>query len=243
VTLAISVVMPAHNEAELLELSVNDVVDGLRSRGSQFEVLVVENGSADATAAIAASLADRIPEVTTRSLDRADYGRAMRTGLAEARGDTVVHFDVDYYDLAFVDEAVALLMAASAPAIVVGSKRALGSRDGRHWSRRLVTWVFSTVLRVGFGLRVSDTHGMKASVRARVDPIARRCRFDGDLFDTELVIRAERAGLGVAEVPVSVEERRPSRTSIAGRVGRTLAGLVRLRIALWRERGARDAPA
>jgi glycosyltransferase involved in cell wall biosynthesis len=243
VTLAISVVMPAHNEADLLELSVNEVVDGLRSRGRQFEVLVIENGSVDATAAIAASLAERIPEVMTQSFDRANYGRAMRAGLTEARGDTVVHFDVDYYDLAFVDQAVARLTAASGPAIVVGSKRARGSRDARHWSRRLVTWGFTTVLRVGFGLRVSDTHGMKASTRARIDPIARRCLFDVDLFDTELVIRAERAGLGVAEVPVSVEERRPSRTSVWGRVARALGGLVRLRIALWRERGATDAPA
>jgi hypothetical protein len=76
---------------------------------------------------------------------------------------------------------------------------------------------------------------MKVLVRAQVAPIARRCRFDADLFDTELVIRAERAGLRVAELPVTVEERRPSRTSIAGRVVRSLVGLARLRIVLWRE--------
>jgi glycosyltransferase AglD len=122
----------------------------------------------------------------------------------------------------------------------VASKRAPGSRDKRPWPRRFVTAVFSWLLRVGFSLSVSDTHGMKAMRRARIEPLVRRCRFASDLFDTELVIRAERAGLGVAELPARAEERRPSRTPIWRRVPRTLAGLVALRIALWREgRGCR----
>jgi len=76
---------------------------------------------------------------------------------------------------------------------------------------------------------------MKAMRRATVEPIARRCRNGTDLFDTELVLRADRAGLVVTEVPVTVEERRPSRTPIARRILRTMIGLVRLRIQLWRE--------
>jgi hypothetical protein len=99
----------------------------------------------------------------------------------------------------------------------------------------MVTATFSLLLRVAFGLRVSDTHGMKALRRAAVEPIARRCRFGTDLFDTELVLRAERVGLAIAELPVAVEERRPSRTPIWRRVPRTLAGLARLRLTLWRE--------
>ena len=71
--------------------------------------------------------------------------------------------------------------------------------------------------------------------REAVEPIARRCRNGTDLFDTELVLRAERAGLKIAEVPVTVEEHRPPRTPIGRRVARTMIGLVRLRIQLWRE--------
>ena len=54
--------------------------------------------------------------------------------------------------------------------------------------------------------------------RAAVAPIARRCRFGKDLFDTELILRAERAGLRTGEIPVTVVERRPARTSILRRV-------------------------
>ncbi|HEX6310108.1 MAG TPA: glycosyltransferase family 2 protein [Acidimicrobiia bacterium] len=232
----LSVVMPAHNERALLESSVRDVADGLRARGRPFEILVVENGSVDDTLSRARRLASETPELRVESHARADYGRALRTGLLAATGDVVVTFDVDYYDLAFLDDAVELIERAARPVdVVIASKRAAGARDERPLLRRLVTATFSVLLRIGFGLRVSDTHGMKALQRARVEPLARRCRFGGDLFDTELVLRAERAGLDVAELPVTVQERRPSRTPIWRRVPRTLVGLVRLRIALWRE--------
>jgi hypothetical protein len=118
---------------------------------------------------------------------------------------------------------------------VVGSKRAPGAEDQRSWPRRFVTWAFSSLLRILFGLQVSDTHGMKAMRRDAVVPLAGQCRFDADLFDTELVIRAERADLAVTEIPVRVEERRPSRTSIVRRATRSLWGLARLRVVLWRE--------
>lgn len=230
--------MPAHNEEDFLGTSVHEVVEGLRARGSTFEVIVVENGSSDSTRSLATTLAHEVEEVSVCTIDHADYGLALRTGLLASRGTIVVNFDVDYYAVEFVEQATAVIGDGARPAIVVGSKRAPGASDTRSWARRGVTWAFATLLRVGFRLGVSDTHGMKALVRARVVPLVSACRFDADLFDTELVIRAERAGLGVAEIPVTVRERRPSRTSIARRVPRSIWGLVRLRVALWREGAA-----
>ncbi len=229
--------MPAHNEAVLLEDSVRGVVDGLRGRRADFEVLVVENGSQDETRALAERLARDDEEVSLRVLERADYGRALRTGLLAADGDVVVNFDVDYTDLGFLDAAVRRLGEEDPPAIIVGSKRAPGAQDRRSWPRRFVTWVFASLLRIGFGLGVSDTHGMKALRRDVVLPLGRACRCDGELFDTELILRAERAGLAVAELPVTVAERRPSRTSITRRALRTLVGLARLRWVLARDPG------
>ena len=60
-------------------------------------------------------------------------------------------------------------------------------------------------------------------------------RFGTDLFDTELILRAERAGLPTTEIPVRVEETRPSRSPIVRRVVRSLVGLARLRVVLWRD--------
>jgi glycosyltransferase AglD len=239
--------MPAHNEAALLDASVGEILRGLRERGLSFEVLVVENGSTDATLTLAADLAAREPEVVTHTRPAADYGEAIRDGILTAQGDAIVLFDVDYYDLEFLDRALARLDDATgasspptlAPAIVVGSKRAPGTSDRRPWPRRAVTAGFAMILRVGFGLSVSDTHGMKLMRRAAVEPLARECRTGADLFDTELILRAERAGLVVAELPVTVRELRPSRTPILRRALRTVFGLVRLRVILFREQRSR----
>ncbi|MGI9022963.1 MAG: glycosyltransferase [Acidimicrobiales bacterium] len=227
--------MPAHDEEDWLESSIGEVAAGLRDRGVPFEIVVVENGSTDATAEVARKLEAVHPEMRALTLADPDYGRALRKGFLAANGDVVAIFDVDYFDLEFLDRAMAVVSAPDGPAIVVASKRGPGAVDTRPLLRRTVTSVFAFILRTGFGLGVSDTHGMKVLRREPLVDLARACRFGTDLFDTELVLRAERAGLRAVEIGVTVEERRPSRSSILRRIPRTVSGLVRLRVALWRE--------
>ncbi len=232
---SLSVVFPAYQEEEYLPSAVNDVVNGLRAAGAEFEVIVVENGSRDRTKEVADELAAQFPEVISMSHHEPDYGKALRAGLMRATKSFVVNFDVDLYDLSFAELAIAKAEKERL-AIVVGSKRGAEANDTRPALRKLVTFTFSTILKVGFGLRVSDTHGMKVLRRAQVVPIAQRCEFGTDLFDTELVLRTERAGLRTGEIGVTVEEKRDARTPIVSRIVRSLKGLARLRIALWRER-------
>lgn len=237
----ISVVMPAYNEAATLDPSVREVVDGLRLARRDFEIVVVENGSDDGTLEVARRLAAELPEVVVVELPEADYGRALRAGFLAADGGLVFNFDVDYFDLEFLaDAAIMLEGTVDAPVVVVGSKRSAGAVDRRGPARRVVTAGFSFALRALFRMRVSDTHGMKGMRREALVPLVERCRFGTDLFDTELILRAERAGLPVDEIPVEVTERRPSRTSIFRRIPRSVLGLLRLRVAFWRE--GRDPP-
>lgn len=234
----LSVVLPAYNESETLESTTNDVLAYLASRDEEYEVIIVENGSLDNTKDIGVKLAKKNSNVKFFSQDLADYGAALRRGLREAKGDVVVNFDVDFYDFDFLERASKMIRKtgeSKTPAIVVGSKRAQGSNDNRSILRRLATFVFSSILRVGFGLGVSDTHGVKAMHRSSVIDFEKQCKFTVDLFDTELILRCERNGILVSEIPVSVEESRPARSNLISRIPRTLWGLSKMRILFFYE--------
>ena len=226
--LALSIILPAHNELTLLGSTVTNLLTGLDDRGLGYEIVIVENGSTDGTLQLARVLAVQVPAIRVLALERGDYGAALATGFAAARGDVVVNFDVDYYDLSFLDAALEAL-AEQRCELVLASKRAPGARDRRPLGRRVLTFGFATLLRRAVGLGVSDAHGMKAMDRAALAPVVARCELRGSLFDVEVVARAMRAGLRVHEVPAVVVERRPARTSVIERSIESGIGVVRLR--------------
>ncbi len=225
-----SVVVPVHNEAGFVRTGLRGILDALHDVGEEFELIVVENGSTDDTAELATAAGAGEP-VTVLTLDRPDYGAAMREGFLRARGNWIVNFDIDYFSASFLRH----VLAASDADLVIGSKRDPASQDRRSFTRRLATRVFNLLLRTLFGSRVSDTHGMKAFRREVVDRILPRVEARQDLFDTELVLRTERAGFRIVEVPVVVEELREARSSLAKRVPRTLVGLWEIRARLRSE--------
>jgi glycosyltransferase involved in cell wall biosynthesis len=235
VALRYSVVLPAHNEADLLEESVRDLVKAMRERGEAFEIVIVENGSTDGTQALADQIGRDNPEVNVVTLPKADYGAAVARGFEVAGGEIVVHFDVDYVDIGFLGKGVVIIDSGVA-GIVLASKRAPGATDRRPFTRRLLTAGFTFAMRLLLQLPVTDTHGMKVLSRAQCAGAARACQMTGALYDVELVLRATRAGVRVAELPADVEEVRPPRTPVWQRSIESAVGLVQLRVLLWRER-------
>jgi glycosyltransferase involved in cell wall biosynthesis len=227
----ISIVIPVYNEEAILRAAVVDLVDQLSTLPWSYELVLAENGSTDRTVAVAAELAERFGQLVCRHTDEPNYGKALREGILHARGDLVICDEIDLCDTDFYERAVAVLQDPSVD-FVVGSKVMEGATDARPSYRRLGTVVINGVLRVTLGFRGTDTHGLKAFRREPVQPIARACLVDGDLFASELVIRAERAGLGVEEIPVQVLEKRPPTIGLARRVPNVLKNLAKLFIAL-----------
>ncbi len=251
-----SIVIPVHNEAECLTAEVSELVGGLEARGVDYELILAENGSSDDTAGLGDTLAETNPRIQVLRVPVADYGAAMKAGMLGARGRLVVNFDIDFHDVDFMLKAGAVLgegtakdaaeaaaaapapqagTAAPAPGIVVGSKLAEGADDRRSWARHLVSYGFTTILRILFDRHMDDTHGMKVLKREVVTTFAPRTIKTTDLFDTELIIRARRAGVAVVALPVTVEEKRKPRSSIMRRIPRTIRGLLSLRVALFME--------
>ncbi|MGO9559260.1 MAG: glycosyltransferase [Acidimicrobiales bacterium] len=224
--LDVSVVLPAHNEESLIAETVTTLVAALS--GERFEIIIVENGSTDRTAEECQRLALEHPEVDLVRLIEADYGDALRYGFFQARGAAVVNFDVDYYDLGFLREAMSILSAGKAQ-IVLASKRAPGSADRRPLPRRVLTAGFTKVMRLLLEVPVSDAHGMKALDRRAIAPVVAASQMGGSVFDVEVVVRAHRSGLQIAELATEVHEVRPARTGVVRRSFEALRGLIWLR--------------
>lgn len=225
-----SLVIPVFNEAEFIPTALPALIAEMESLGETYRVLIVENGSTDGTASKVRETAGG-HAVEVISLPEPDYGAAMRAGFLAATGKWVVNFDIDYFSSDFLRK----VLATQGADLVIGSKRDPGSEDRRPLMRRIATWVFNLLLRVILDSRVSDTHGMKAFSASLVAEVAPEVVSTKDLFDTELVIRAERAGYTIVEVPVVVEEIRQARSSLLKRVPRTVSGLFRIRRNLAKE--------
>lgn len=215
--------MPVYNEAEFIPEGLPQLIEAVAGATDDAEIIIVENGSSDGTADAARAISD---SVTVISLPEPDYGAAMRHGFLVARGEWVVNFDIDYFSSEFLST---VLNQPEDIDLVIASKRDPESVDRRPLIRRLATRVFNLLLRTILGSRVSDTHGMKGFRQALVSDIAPQVVSTKDLFDTELVIRAERAGYRIIEVPVEVVEMRQARSSLIKRVPRTVKGLFRIR--------------
>lgn len=222
----ISVVIPVHNEAAYLPAALDELFVELETVPAPVTVLIAENGSTDGTADAVRAAMSVHPNLSLLELPDPDYGAAMRAGFLQSSGDWVVNFDIDYFSGEFLNTALDMADQAD---LILASKRAPGSDDQRGMTRKLATWSFNQILRYALGSGVSDTHGMKAVSRAVVDDIAPQVGSTQDLFDTELVVRAERAGYRIVEVPAIVEEKRATGSSIWKRVPRTLRGVWYLR--------------
>jgi len=226
---SVTVVIPVHNESGYLPQALPQLFAEMESVNADVRVVIAENGSTDNTADLVRDAMQIYASLSLLELPTPDYGAAMREGFMQASTDWVANFDIDYFSGDFLNLVLDLGDDAD---IVLASKRAPGADDRRSWFRRFATWAFNKLLRYGLGSGVSDTHGMKAIRRRVIADIAPRCSSTQDLFATELVVRAERAGYQIVEVPTTVEEKRETKSSLVTRVPRTLRGVIAIRRSL-----------
>ena len=221
-----SVIVPIHNEAQIVDEQVALMVHALSQLGLEYEVILVENGSIDETLALGHALAQRYPMVRVLVLPTGNYGLAIKHGIENARYDIGIVFNVEFWELEFVRIALAALHSR---ALVIGSKAAPGAHDDRPWVRRTITRAYNNLLRLVWRFDGTDTHGMKAFRREVLVPLANQCVCDGFVFDTELVLRAQRAGLSILELPTDVRElRAPTTISLFKRIPAVMRNLWRL---------------
>ena len=193
----VSVVMPCLNEADTIETCVDWALEGIMRSGLRGEVVVADNGSTDGSIEIASAAGARVVHQPARG-----YGNAYRKGFAEARGDVIVMGDSDAtYDFRLLPELVEPL--SHGYDYVLGSRFAGEIRPGAMpWLHRYIgNPVLTRILNVFFGYSSSDAHsGMRAFTREAYERMDLRC--EGMEFASEIVIKAAKNDLRVAEIPI-----------------------------------------
>lgn len=223
----ISFVIPIYNEQAILQAAILELRERLLPFPETYEIVLAENGSSDRTLDMAVELSHRYPNVRFISIGEPNYGKALRAGVEAARGTLVICEEIDLCDTDFHRRAIDLLHTGTFD-LVIGSKLLAGAQDERPFLRHAASLFYNGLLRVAVGFEGTDTHGLKAFRREAVLPIVRACLVDRDVFASELVVRAYRAGLRVREIPVRVLEKRVPSINLTRRVPNVIKNVARL---------------
>jgi dolichyl-phosphate beta-glucosyltransferase len=200
----LSVIIPSFNEELRLPATLAAIAKYIRASGRNTEVIVVDDGSSDQTAAVAALYANQIPGLRVlRNPENRGKGYSVRRGMLEARGQTVLFTDADLS--APIEEADKLLAALIDQDVAIGSRavdRSLISvRQSRF--RELAGIIFNLMVRLALRLPFVDTQcGFKAFRREPCRIVFEQQRIERFGFDPELLYLARHHGLRAVEIPV-----------------------------------------
>lgn len=227
----LSVVIPAYNEEARLEPTLRAVIAYLEAEKPDFEIVVVDDGSSDGTAAVVREIASDEPRVRLVELGQnAGKGAAVRAGMLAAEGASVLFSDAD---LATPIEELTKLERAIADGadIAIASRAADGAdiRVRQHPLRELMGRTFNVMVRLtGLGGLRDTQCGFKLFTRDAARDLFGRSEVDGFAFDVEILVLA-RGRYRVAEVPVVWRHIDESKVSPGSDAARMFLDLWRIR--------------
>lgn len=200
----ISVIMPAHNEGEQIFDNIKEANATFEEFGCNYEMIVVDDGSADNTYSEARRATKTLKRVKIVQLhENYGKGRALKKGFRYTKGEYVVFLDSDmdlhpaqlqtFFDIMRLDDAD----------VVIGSKRHPHSRLEYPWQRRIISAVYFFLVKLMFGLPIRDTQtGLKLFKREVLEKTFPRILVKKFAYDLELLVLAHYCGYKIAEAPV-----------------------------------------
>jgi len=202
----LSVIIPAYNEAERLPATIDAAYKWLAENlDGGFEIIVVDDGSSDATVRSTHEMISRRPHLKVlEQPENRGKGAAVRRGMLEAKGEIRLFMDADHST--HVREVAKVLPAMEAGSEVVIASRQHPESDisvSQSWLREHMGQSFNFIMRSIVGLEMQDTQcGFKAFTAKAANAIFTRQKLDGFSFDVELLFLASKLGFKIAEIPV-----------------------------------------
>ena len=227
----ISVVIPAYNEAASIQAALQQVADYFQSRKVAGEIVVVDDGSTDGTAALARKSEVAVPGQVLVNEENRGKGYAVRRGILAARGQYVGFADADMSTPIHQLDEVRREFAAGAD-VVIGSRALAESRIDRHqpWWRERAGRLFGSFVRLALLPGIPDTQcGFKFLTRAAAQAIFPRLQLSGWAFDAEVLYLARKLGYQIVQLPVQWENDPDSRVQMLRDGLRMAADVLRIR--------------
>ena len=235
----LSIVIPAFNEEQRLEKSLKALHGYFHDQGLPVELILVEDGSTDATAAIARQTAAHIPEMqflllqNSRNLGK---GLSVRRGMLKAQGEYTLLTDADLSTP--IEEFQKLFHALNTePAHIAIGSRDLPDSDvqiRQSQMRERSGKVFNLLVRLLFGMSFRDTQcGFKIFKTEACRNLFAKQSVSRFSFDVEILLMAREAGLGIVEVPVVWRHDQGSRVRFVRDGSRMILDLGRIALKYW----------
>jgi glycosyltransferase involved in cell wall biosynthesis len=200
----VSVIFPAYNEVDYLQTAVEKTVQTLNEFSSSYEIIIAEDGSTDGTAERSEELAQKYPHMRhIHREERQGRGKALNNAFKQSCGEVIVYMDLDLAtDLKYLKPLVEAITIEGYD-LSTGSRMLPESIVERSLRRRLTSKTYNFFVRHLLGSELKDHQcGFKAFKREPtlqlLDEVAARHWF----WDTEILVRAQRKGYRVKEIPV-----------------------------------------
>ncbi len=225
------IVIPAHNEEEIIEKTVKKVINFLENNKMSFDwqLIVAENGSKDKTIEILKKI-PKSKHFSYFSLEARSRDEAVKGAWQKIDSDYYMFMDADLAtDINHIPELVSWLDKDYD--IVIGSRRLQESNVSRPIKRQMISFVFHSLMKLIFNLKVHDLQcGFKAINKKVRDNIVPKTKHSKEGFlDTEILVLASRRNFRIKEIPVKWEDSRESRFKISRTIKAVLLNTYRIK--------------
>ncbi|MGC9444461.1 MAG: dolichyl-phosphate beta-glucosyltransferase [Candidatus Methanospirareceae archaeon] len=236
---AVSVVFPAHNEAGKLEAAVRQTKQAMTAATPSYELIIAEDGSTDGSAELARAIAANDPSVRHMHSDaRLGRGKALNRAFKAARGEVIMFMDVDLStDLSYLKPLISAIRDEQYD-IAIGSRLLRESETQRSLKRSILSTVYNYLVRLILRSKLRDHQcGFKAFSRRSILHLLDEIEDEHWFWDTELLVRAQRKGCRIKELPVHWEDKGAANTKVKAVSDSTalFSSIIRLFFTLRRE--------
>ncbi|MEE0969381.1 MAG: glycosyltransferase [Clostridia bacterium] len=235
----LSICIPMYNESKIIADTAASLSNYMEKNfaSSGYEIIFSDDGSTDSSRKIVDSLG--LPFVRTVGYEKnRGKGSAVREAVLASSGDIVMFTDADIaYGVDTISCMIEALDNVPDASIAIGSRNLTGDGyDGYTALRKLASKAYIKVLNIAGGLKLSDSQcGCKAYRGPEAKKIFKSCKVDGFAFDFETILRAQKLGFKIIEVPVKIVNHRESKINVFRDAFKMLGDLRRIKREIRKE--------